>query len=446
MKTTFDRDMLERRAADVRDANAMFARSHPGESAQRQPVHTVYGGAQLFRADTPARIGNVALTTLRTFASKPAELAAALGIDALLAGVVYDRIIRKIEKEPVEDFRIDFEDGYGHRSDSEEDQHAHAAALELARALQAGTLPSRIGIRIKPLNEELRHRAIRTLDLVLTTLLDDTGGRLPDNFVVTLPKITAPEQITFLAELLAEFERKHRLESKTLKFEVMVETPQSLLLPDGRTALPLFAKAGQGRIVGAHFGPYDFTAALNVTAAYQTMHHPLCSFAREMMQVGFAGTGIWLSDGPTTVMPIPLYRGEELTDEQKEENRRAVHRAWQLHFDDVRASLRLGFYQGWDLHPAQLVTRYAAVYTFFLEGLDAATSRLRNFLQKAGQATLLGETFDDAATGQGLLNFFLRGINTGAIEETEVGDRVGLTVAELRTRSFSTILRQRSIR
>ena len=92
-----------------------------------------------------------------------------------------------------------------------------------------------------------------------------------------------------------------------------------------------------------------------------------------------------------------------------------MHRAWRLHADDVRHSLVNGFYQGWDLHPAQLPTRYAAVYAFFLEGLDAASERLRNFVDKAAQATLVGDVFDDAATGQGLLNFFLRGINCGAI-------------------------------
>ncbi len=86
-----------------------------------------------------------------------------------------------------------------------------------------------------------------------------------------------------------------------------------------------------------------------------------------------------------------------------------------------------GFYQGWDLHPAQLPTRYAAVYAFFLEGLDAASDRLTNFVTKAAQATLVGEVFDDAATGQGLLNYFLRAMNCGAITEREAVEQSGLT-------------------
>src|SRR5262249_38327943 len=155
------------------------------------------------------------------------------------------------------------------------------------------------------------------------------------------------------------------------------------------------------------------------------MMHLACDFAREVMQVAFAGTGIWLSDGATNILPVPIHstaRGSaKLSAMQIDENRDAVHRAWKLHFEHIRHSLGNGFYQGWDLHPAQLVTRYAAIYSFFLESLDAAAERLRNFIAKAAQATLVGEVFDDAATGQGLLNFFLRAINCGAIsaEETE---------------------------
>jgi hypothetical protein len=86
------------------------------------------------------------------------------------------------------------------------------------------------------------------------------------------------------------------------------------------------------------------------------------------------------------------------------------------------------------------VTRYAAVYSFFLESLDAASERLRNFIAKAAQATLVGEVFDDAATGQGLLNYFLRAINCGAITAAEAQAQTGLTPEELRSASFVKIL------
>jgi hypothetical protein len=164
------------------------------------------------------------------------------------------------------------------------------------------------------------------------------------------------------------------------------------------------------------------------------------------MQVALAGTGVALSDGATNIMPIPPHRaeakGRPLPYEQARENRAAVRRAWRRHYQDVRASLRQGFYQGWDLHPAQLPTRYAAVFAFFLEGLEPASARLSNFVEKAAQATLVGEVFDDAATGQGLLNYFLRGLSCGAITEAEAA-ATGLTLEELRTRSFLKILEGR---
>jgi hypothetical protein len=111
-------------------------------------------------------------------------------------------------------------------------------------------------------------------------------------------------------------------------------------------------------------------------------------------------------------------------------------------FEDTLHSLQNGLYEGWDLHPAQLVVRYAAVYSFFLSGLPAASGRLKTFVEKAALASLFGDVFDDAATGQGLLNFFLRGIACGAITEEEAL-ATGLTLEEIRLRSFYRILQGR---
>jgi hypothetical protein len=223
----------------------------------------------------------------------------------------------------------------------------------------------------------------------------------------------------------------------------MVETPETVIDVDGTDGVLKFVRAGGDRVRGAHFGTYDYTASMNITAAYQTMDHPACDFARHNLQVSLAGTGVWLSDGATNVMPVPVHRGEDLTADQIAENRLTVHRAMELHYGHIRHSLAHAFYQGWDLHPAQFATRYAAVFAFFLEGLDQAGERLSNFVDSAAKATLVGEVFDDAATGQGLLNYFLRAINCGAISEAEATARSGLTVDELRTRSFLRILESR---
>jgi hypothetical protein len=418
----------------------------PINSHQRQPIHTVYGGAHLFKADTAARLGVTAQRMLQEYAPDAATLGAVLGLTPGPAARVHARVMEKLGREAVEDFRLDFEDGYGNRPDAEEDGHAESAAVEVATGAKNGTLPAFVGIRIKNLGDELRERALRTTQLFLDRLLKETSGHLPPNFVVTLPKITQPSQVGVLVGAFARIETIHRLPPGTLRMELMVETPQSIFDERGAIALPGLMKEGRGRIKAAHFGTYDYTASLGITAAHQHMRHPVCDFARGVMQVALAGTDIWLSDGATNVLPVPVHRagaGQSLTSAQVEDNRQAVHRAWRLHYDDIRHSLTNAFYQGWDLHPAQLVTRYAAVYAFFLESLDAASERLLNFIAKAAQATLVGEVFDDAATGQGLLNFFLRALNCGAVREEEIGALTGLTLEELRSGSFVKIVKGR---
>jgi citrate lyase beta subunit len=446
MTTSLDNELLLEAAAALREANIVFVAAHPGEGPGRQPVHTVYGGAQLFTADTASKLGSVALRALDTYAPEAAALGGALSISEHPALETIERRVRdKLAREPIEDFRIDFEDGYGNRPDTEEDGHAVAVAAELAKGMRDHTLPPFIGMRIKPLNEELRARSVRTLDLVYTALAE--SGGMPDRWIVTIPKITIIEQVEFTVAVLAQLERKLGLAAGALKFEAMVETPQIVLDSSGRSLLPRLLDASDGRLRGAHFGTYDYTAGINITAAQQRMQHPACEFAKHFMQAAFAGTEVWLSDGSTTVMPVPVHRetkgGPALTKRQQAENAASVHAAWKLHFDDVRHSLAGGFYQGWDLHPAQLVTRYAALYSFFLDGIDAAGVRLKNFVSKAAQATLVGDVFDDAATGQGLLNFFLRGINSGAITEEEALRMTGLTEEDFRGRSFVKIMRSK---
>jgi len=432
--------------ATVDTANGAVTRKYPGEPMRRQPVHTMYGGAQLFSPDAARKLGDIALAALRDYAPDPAALAEATGLDELMTARIYQRIVDKLTREPVEDLRVDFEDGFGNRSDEEEDRYAVAAANHVADGHAAGALPAGIGIRIKSLGDETKRRAVRTFDLFLTRLVERAGPALVPGLLLTLPKITSVEQVAALTRLCDTFERARSLAPGTLRFELMIETTQSIFTPDGAIALPHLVAAGQGRIVSAHFGTYDYTAACNITAAHQHMLHPACEFARHIMQAALAGTGVAASDGATNVLPIAPHRGSaaSLSDVQRAENRRVVHRAWRLHADHVRHSLASGFYQGWDLHPAQLPTRYAAVYSFFLEGLDPASDRLKNFIRRAAQATAVGDVFDDAATGQGLLNYFLRAVNCGALTEDEAVVKSGLTLDELRGRSFLGILKRRA--
>ena len=457
----------------LQTANHKFQQTYPGDKPDRQAVHTVYGGANLFKSDTCKKMGVVALKSLQTYAPDFVKLAIVLKMEGYedlpgeekkieklvkklnqmseeerkqhpswLPYTVYNKIINKLKTEAVEDFRIDFEDGFGNRPDEEEDATANNAANELARGMNEKTISPFIGIRIKPFTEDLKYRGVRTLDIFLTTLLEKTGGKLPDNFIVMLPKVTIPEQVTTMVRLMEIIEKKNNLASHTLKMETMVEATQIIMDDEGRNPLMKIIWAGEGRLIAAHFGTYDYTASCGITAKYQTMAHPVCDFAHHMTKVALGGTGIFLSDGATNVMPVAPHRGKNITTKQLKENKQSVHNAWQIGYHHTMHSLINGLYQGWDLNPAQLPMRYAATYHFFLSSITDATHRLKSFVDRAAISTLTGDIFDDAATGQGLLNFFLKAMNCGAITEEEA-TATGLTIDEIRSRSFYKILQGR---
>lgn len=351
--------------------------SSPGTSWQ--PVHVLYGGAHLFRMAMARRAGEVARKALDDHGF-PGPLLPA--VDAALRD--------KLTREPVEDFRIDFEDGYGIRTEDEEDAHARAAAAIVAAAVE---LPRRIGIRIKALAGGTERRARRTLELFLAST------RLPADFVVTLPKITSPGEVTSLVRLLEPYAQ--------VGIELMIETPQAM-----RSVAELIY-ACEGRCRGIHFGAYDYMAACGITFAGQTLRHPACDFARFQMQMQSADMGVPVSDGVTNLLPV----GDSSQ----------VHAAWKAHGDAVRHALLCGVYQGWDIHPAQLVSRYATVFSFFAEQAEPAARRLRNFMEREQQATRIGVQFDDAATVAGLRNFFERAIACGAISREKARE---MTCAE----------------
>jgi hypothetical protein len=257
-----------------------------------------------------------------------------------------------------------------------------------------------------------------------------------------LPKVTVPQQISALVRLFEVFERQFALVPGSLKMETMVEATQIIMDDEGRNPLMKIIRASEGRCIAAHFGTYDYTASCGITAKYQTKAHPVCDFAHHMTKVALGGTGIFLSDGATNVIPVAPHRGDKLSKKQLKENRQSVHKAWKIGYGHTMHSLINGFYQGWDLNPAQLPMRYAATYNFFLSSYEDAVHRLKTFVERSAVATLSGDIFDDAATGQGLLNFFLKALNCGAISEEEALE-TGLTLEEIRSRSFYKILRER---
>ena len=355
---------------------------------RRRPIHTAYVGAHLFRAGVAAEWGELALKALSECAPDAAALAAAL--DYHVDEPVFARLREKLRREPIEDLRIDFEDGFGNRSDQEEDAAARSAGAEVAAGLARETVPAFLGIRIKALAAERAARAGRTLELFVTSLVERSSGTLPAHFTVTLPKVANLEEVTALVRLLEGLESRLRLGAGTLTLELMVETPRALLDPDGRCPLPALVAATRGRCAGVHLGVYDYSAALEIAPEQQGLRHLACDHARQVMQVALAGSGVVLSAGSTNVLPVPP--------------RDHLLRAWRLHFQDVRHSLVSGFYHGWDLHPAQLVTRYVAAYGFYRECLESMA---------------VGMVLEDPAARGVRVSLIQRALDCGAISEAE---------------------------
>ncbi|GAA3586147.1 DUF6986 family protein [Kribbella ginsengisoli] len=398
---------LDRRLAD---ADAALATLYPGDRGVRQPIHTVYVPADRFLVGTVDEWAEQARAVLREHGGSVAELTEVLGLPADHAVEVYDRVRAKLAREPIEDLRIDFEDGYGVRPDEQEDTAAVSAGQALASLVNAGTAPPYHGLRIKSLEAVSRRRGVRTLTLFVGELAE--AGALTDGFVITLAKVTSVAQISAMVVVLDSVERSLGLAPGSLRFEIQVETPQAILGADGTTPLPAMIRAGAGRVTGLHYGTYDYSASLGVAAAYQSMEHPVADHAKDVMQLAAAGTGVFVCDGSTNVLPVG--------------SREQVHAAWRLHQRLVRRSLERGIYQGWDMHPAQLPSRYLATYLFYREGLGTAAARLRAYVEGGTSGYL-----DEPATAAALAGFVLRGLECGALDPTELDKLIGVDPAGL---------------
>ncbi len=375
-------------------ADAALADAYPGARPGRQPVHTVYVPADRFHAGLVAAYGDEAL---RATHDHEAILRDVLDGDETLLHRVRD----KLRREPVEDLRIDFEDGYGPRPDDEEDRAVETAARDLRADLADGAAPPGTGIRFKSFERPTRRRGLRTLALFVARLTD--GGGVPDGFVVTLPKVTSVDQVQALVLAAGRLETGLGLGTGSLRFELQIETPQSILGPDGTALVARMIHASDGRCTGLHYGTYDYSASCGIAAAQQSLEHPAADHAKAVMQAAAAGTGVRVCDGSTNILPVG---GPE-----------QVGAAWQNHLRLVRRSLERGYYQGWDLHPAQLPTRYAATFAFYRDGFPAAAARLRDYVGRRDSAIL-----DEPATARALADFVLRGLDCGAVSSEEVSE------------------------
>ncbi|RFU88172.1 aldolase [Streptomyces triticagri] len=394
-------------SASLAPVDEELARRYPGDPGTRQPVHTVYVPGNVFEAGTIRSWGDQALQALDEHAPDAAAFASALGLSDELAVAVHDRVRAKLEREPIEDLRIDFEDGY---SGADEDQDAARAARLVAEAYEKGTAAPYMGIRMKCMEAPVRDRGIRTLDVFLSGLME--AGGLPDGLVLTLPKVTYPAQVTAMVRLLEEFEKARGLAPGRIGFEIQIETSQSILAADGTAAVARMIEAAEGRATGLHYGTFDYSACLGVSAAYQASDHPAADHAKAIMQVAAAGTGVRVCDGSTNVLPVG--------------STAQVHEAWRLHYGLTRRALARAYYQGWDMHPGHIPTRYAAVFAFYREGFEQAAARLSAYANHVD-----GDVMDEPATAKALSGYLLRGLDCGALDIGEVARLTGLTRADL---------------
>jgi citrate lyase beta subunit len=392
---------LDRRLAPV-DAARLAA--YPGERSARQPVHTCYVPADAVVPGLAGQWGAAALAALDEHGLPD------LGLDPALVAEVLPRVRAKLATEPIEDLRVDAEDGYRGAADAEDDDVVRAAATVAADRAQ-GSAPPSIGIRAKSLEEPTRRRGVRSLDLFLGAFQGTFRAESPARAVVTLPKVTDVEQVRAFLPVLDALEAAHGV---AIDLELQVETPQAVLGADGAATLARMVHAAGPRLTGLHYGTYDYSAALGIAAAHQSSDHPAADFAKQLMQVAVAGTGARAVDGSTNVLPVG--------------SREQVHDAWRLHAGLVRRALERGFYQGWDLHPAQLVTRYVATYAFFRAALPAATGRLAAYLDRTGAGIL-----DEPATARALASVVVRGLDCGAVDVGEVAAAGGPDRTQLDT-------------
>ncbi|MEU0544329.1 aldolase/citrate lyase family protein [Nocardia sp. NPDC005978] len=367
----------------IRALDSELAQRYPGDRSG-QPIHTAYVSAAEADAGLPGQWGAAAIE----LAAGHGELLTELGGAQALA-----RTRTMLGARPIQDLRLDFEDGYGTRADEVEDRDAVRAGAVLA------ALPEQVrsrGIRTKGLTPAEWGRSVRTLEKVL-----EGAGGVPPGFVFTLPKIRAAEQAEAAVLLCQAMESAHGLPERSLRFELQIESPQAVIAADGTATVARAIALSAGRCTGLHYGTYDYSAACGIAPQFQSLEHPVADHAKAVMQAAAAQTGVWVCDGSTQVLPI----GSDVQ----------VREALARHYRLVTRSLERGYYQGWDMGAGHLVTRWLATIAFYRSALEVAAPRIGRYLERSG-----GAVVDEPATAQALATVVLRGLDCGAIEADEV--------------------------
>lgn len=415
---------LDARLSDLLHADDMArATRFPGPTPGRHPVHTVFVPADQYHHGIVGEWGTAAADVLEEHGPVP-------GYDEAEWDALEPLVREKLQTEPIEDLRIDLSDGNSPLTD---DEHA-ARVVEVARSLAAShadrSAPLSIGIRVPSLLAASRLRAVRTLDLLLDELLraaraqvDRLGeGLIPDGFRLTLPDVRSVVQVVAMVELCAALEAEYGLAPGKLRFDLEVANPQVIVGPDGSATIAQMIHAASGRCAGLQYRRADYAAALSVLGALDGTD-PAADHARLVMTAAAAGTGVPVSDSAVE-LPWPATSGEE------------VRAAWLLHGSTVARALRRGIFRGTDLYPLQLASRYAATYSFYLQGLPGAVDALSRCLLGNPSRVVGGR-----ATIRSLAAFLARGLDAGAFGEGVLAEVRGAGPAGLDRGELDTLAR-----
>lgn len=378
-----------------------------------QPLHTVYIPADRLEPDIVRQWGDAAAQAARE-AGGLVAIAHAMGVESGNSTTLSARVAQKLAEQPIEDLRVDFEDGYGYRSDEEEDAAALRAGEVLAAILAGPLAPDRVGLRVKPLDRRGAQRGSRTLRLFLRSFLAASGPSAEMSRVrVTLAKVMNQSQVRVLDEVCLAIESEHDLVPGALGVELQVEVPHVIGGVTPEDALVTLSR--HPRVRALHFGTYDYTSAQGILPSQQRSTHPVARHATRVMQVAAAINVIEVCDGSLNRLPV----GDA-------EQRIA---AWNAHAEMVRDGLQTGLPQGWDLHPAQLITRYLAAFDVLRAEAPDAQRRLRAALG-LGHDAAAGAVLDEPATLRMLGALLARAIRRGALAADELAPGLSLELVE----------------
>ena len=322
--------------ARLESTDQLLETRFPGDDGRRQPVHTVYVPADRYHPDLPAQWGAAAAACVEARRDRGGLAAPPGWIDGSpprspLASCA------KLAAEPIEDLRLDFEDGYGPRPDDEEDARRRGDGEPLADAAPPG--PRR---RCRPAVQVLRGadpppRATHPRPVPRHPARRPAA--CPTGWSSRCPRSARSSQVAGHGRRSAGGSRRRRTPRRSLRFEIQVETPQLIIGADGTRPV---AAADPRRWRAGHRPALRHLRLQRLAAASprptRPCDHPAADFAKQVD-----------AGGRRRHRGAPVRRLH-----QRAAGRRPaqVHAAWRLHAGLVRRALERGFYQGWDLHPA----------------------------------------------------------------------------------------------